>query len=162
MAGASQNAESFHGPKTETISVTCIRLSPHERFNQPYPDYAFNYDSGRRVPEGVEVTVDLDKPVPAWMEGKIGFNLEIVPHLCWDSRGSDGNTEFSRINQVLAMTQGPIQAFGELQPFRQGDLDQLLLDGKRQSMIADDIVSAPMAGKHFLNHDHPKRYPLSR
>ena len=45
-----------------------------------YPDYQFSYQvrvesQGR----GILVSVDLDKPIPDFLVGKIGFNLEFFP-----------------------------------------------------------------------------------
>ncbi|EGF90279.1 glycoside hydrolase family protein [Asticcacaulis biprosthecium C19] len=45
-----------------------------------YPAYDFTYVM-RAVPkgEGVEITINLDKPLPAALEGRAGFNLEFLP-----------------------------------------------------------------------------------
>ncbi len=45
-----------------------------------YPDFYFNYTVTVRGLAGrVEVTVDLDRPVPQQFAGKLGFNLELFP-----------------------------------------------------------------------------------
>ena len=45
-----------------------------------YPDYVFNYEI-KVEPQGKSllVTVDLDKPVPDFLVGKVGFNMEFFP-----------------------------------------------------------------------------------
>ncbi|MDI9551082.1 MAG: glycoside hydrolase [Bacteroidales bacterium] len=157
--------------ETETISVTSSYpdSSRHMSGFNPalYPDYAFNYTIRvEGVPEGVEVTVDLDKPVPAWMEGKIGFNLEIVPSSVLGQPWiMDGNTGiFPHQSTGPTMTQEPnFRHLGNFNPSGKADLDQLLLDRKTYNpMIADDIVSAPMAeGKHFVLNPHDPSNKIS-
>ncbi|KAF1685557.1 glycoside hydrolase [Pseudoxanthomonas broegbernensis] len=46
-----------------------------------YPDLAFSYRVGVTPMEGhaFKVTVDLDEPLPADWEGKVGFNFELFP-----------------------------------------------------------------------------------
>ena len=45
-----------------------------------YPDYQFNYQVKAESQGGsIIVTVDLDKPVPDFLLGKVGFNLEFFP-----------------------------------------------------------------------------------
>ena len=45
-----------------------------------YPDYQFTYQVNVESQGGsIVVTVDLDKPVPDFLLGKVGFNLEFYP-----------------------------------------------------------------------------------
>ena len=45
-----------------------------------YPDVTFNYTVNVKGDgDAVVVTVDLNRPVPEWLAGKIGFNLELTP-----------------------------------------------------------------------------------
>ena len=45
-----------------------------------YPDYVVNYTvSVEPQGKGIAVTVDIDKPVPDHLLGKVGFNLEFFP-----------------------------------------------------------------------------------
>lgn len=45
-----------------------------------YPDYVFNYTVKTEAQgNSIVVTVDIDKPVPAELQGKVGFNLEFFP-----------------------------------------------------------------------------------
>ena len=45
-----------------------------------YPDYAFTYMvTVEPLGRSILVTVDLDKPVPDFLLGKVGFNLEFYP-----------------------------------------------------------------------------------
>ena len=56
--------------------------SRHETGFNPmvYPNYVFNYTVRTEAQgSGIVVTVDLDKPVPQELLGKVGFNLEFFP-----------------------------------------------------------------------------------
>ncbi len=45
-----------------------------------YPDYVFTYEVNvESQGKSIVVTVDLDKPVPEFLLGKVGFNLEFYP-----------------------------------------------------------------------------------
>ena len=45
-----------------------------------YPDYVFNYTVKTEAQgNSIVVMVDIDKPVPAELQGKVGFNLEFFP-----------------------------------------------------------------------------------
>ena len=45
-----------------------------------YPDLQFNYTvTVRGVGGSVEITVDLDRPIPEEFIGKVGFNFELFP-----------------------------------------------------------------------------------
>ncbi len=47
-----------------------------------YPDYYFKYDvTVRSQGQSIVVTVDLEKPIPANMVGKVGFNMELFPDI---------------------------------------------------------------------------------
>ena len=56
--------------------------SRHETGFNPmvYPNYVFNYTVRTEAQgSGIVVTVDLDKPIPQELLGKIGFNMEFFP-----------------------------------------------------------------------------------
>lgn len=125
-----------------------------------YPDFAFNYTI-RVKGEGdhLVVTVDLDRPVPERFAGKLGFNLELVPPtLLGQPWMMDGTTGIFP-HQPLGPTQHQVsntEHIGNFNPKGKADLDQLLLDRKTYNpMIADDIVSAPLAVGHtFVLNPH--------
>lgn len=68
----------------------------HERLmaNMAYPAYNLTYQVVVAAePGGVRVTVNLDKPLPALLEGRAGFNLEFLPSIYMDkSYEVDGKT----------------------------------------------------------------------
>ena len=133
-----------------------------------YPDYQFNYvvtvePQGRSI----LVTVDLDKPVPDFLLGKVGFNLEFFPGELFGkpwvmddqtgiypqqpntpllslptNRGHDGN--------YFTEQTTPAGPFGG-GPKLKADLAQL--DGEGYSPLrADDIIAAPYAeGRKFTS-----------
>ena len=56
----------------------------HDRLtaNLSYPDYHLSYQVVVSAePGGVRVSVNLDKPLPALLEGRAGFNLEFLPSI---------------------------------------------------------------------------------
>ena len=70
--------------KDNTISTTlCYPDSSRHMtgFNpMVYPDLHFSYNvSVKAIGNAVEVTVDLDKPLPKEYVGKVGFNMEFFP-----------------------------------------------------------------------------------
>ena len=92
-----------HGVRTATggaVRLSCtpeqwdlVPAIPHRTVNREtnsieatlqYPDYDFE---SRVVVtakgKGVEISVYLDKPVPQFLEGKAGFNLEFLPSQYW-------------------------------------------------------------------------------
>lgn len=121
-----------------------------------YPDFAFTYTiSVKGVGDHLELSVDMDKPMPEKYKGKLGFNIEFVPSTLlgkpWIMDGKTGM--FS--HQAFGPTQRQVSNTGHIGNFNPGgkaDLDQLLLDRKTYNpMIADDIVGAPLAvGRKFV------------
>lgn len=122
-----------------------------------YPDFHFNYTvkvEGKG--DHVEVTVDLDRPVPQGLLGKVGFNLEFFPGALfgkpWIMDGQSGIFP-QQPNSPLATTTPNYLYTGnyhlEGQPL--ADMDNLI--GKGYSpIVADDIISAPYAvGRKFTS-----------
>ncbi|MBP3714614.1 MAG: glycoside hydrolase family 9 protein [Phocaeicola sp.] len=122
-----------------------------------YPDYQFTYtvkveSSGQNI----LVSVDLDKPVPDFLLGKVGFNLEFFP-------GSLFGKPWMMDHQTGIYPQQPNAPLFFTKPNHQHDGDffagkgQLTdieqLNGKGYSpLIADDIIGAPYAvGKTFVS-----------
>jgi len=133
-----------------------------------YPDYYVNY-TVTVEPQGrsILVTVDLDKPVPDFLLGKVGFNLEFFPGELFGkpwvmddqtgiypqqpntpllslptNRGHDGDYFTEQNTQA-----GPFGGGPKLK----ADLAQL--DGEGYSPLrADDIIAAPYAeGRKFTS-----------
>lgn len=67
-----------------------------------YEDYDFDSKvivSGKG--KGVEITVFLEKPVPAFLEGKAGFNLEFLPSQYW-SKAYTMDGRYNRLPKYAA------------------------------------------------------------
>ena len=122
-----------------------------------YPDYVFNYTVKTEAQgASIVVTVDLDKPVPQELLGKVGFNLEFFP-------GSLFGKPWIMDNQSGIYPQQPNSPLMETTPnfgftgnFHDGKkplADPKQLNGKGYSpLIADDIISEPYAvGKKFTS-----------
>ena len=122
-----------------------------------YPDYAFNYvvtvePQGRSI----VVTVDIDKPVPEFLLGKVGFNLEFFP-------GEAFGKPWVMDSQTGIYPQQPNSPLLTLPSNRSHDgdffagkglkADLAQLDGKGYSPLrADDIIAAPYAeGRKFTS-----------
>ena len=122
-----------------------------------YPDYQFTYvvtvePQGRSI----VVSVDLDKPVPDFLLGKVGFNLEFFP-------GELFGKPWVMDNQTGIYPQQPNSPLLTLETNRghDGDFfagrgqkaDLAQLDGEGYSPLrADDIISAPYAeGRKFTS-----------
>ena len=115
-----------------------------------YPDYVFTYVvTVEPQGKGILVTVDLDKPVPEFLLGKVGFNLEFFP-------GELFGKPWVMDNQNGIYPQQPNSPLLE-QPTNRGHdgnffagrgqkADLAQLDGKGYSPLrADDIIAAPYA-----------------
>ena len=122
-----------------------------------YPDYQFTYVVTVE-PQGksIVVNVDLDKPVPDFLLGKVGFNLEFFP-------GELFGKPWVMDNQTGIYPQQPNSPLLKLDSNRghDGDFfagrgqkaDLAQLDGEGYSPLrADDIISAPYAeGRKFTS-----------
>jgi len=162
--------------KTEGNRITTTLCYPDSSrhltsFNpMVYPDYQFTYTvTVEPQGNGLLVTVDLDKPVPDFLLGKVGFNLEFFPGELFGkpwvmdeqtgiypqqpnsplltlatNRGHDG--DYFRAEQDTNA-----RRFGFGGPKLKADLAQL--DGEGYSPLrADDIISAPYAvGRKFTS-----------
>ncbi len=130
-----------------------------------YPDYQFTYTVNvESQANGILVTVDLDKPVPDYLLGKVGFNLEFFP-------GSLFGKPWLMDAQSGIYPQQPNSPLMTTEPNRlhtgdyfKGDglkADLRQLDGNGYSpLVADDIIAAPYAqGRIFTSRPDD---PLSR
>ena len=122
-----------------------------------YPDFHFNYTvkvEGKG--DHVEVTVDLDRPVPQKFLGKVGFNMEFFPGALfgkpWIMDNQSGIFP-QQPNSPLATTSPNYLHTGNYHPEGQplADMDNLI--GKGYSpIVADDIISEPYAvGRKFTS-----------
>ena len=122
-----------------------------------YPDYQFTYTvSVEAKGQGILVTVDLDKPVPDFLLGKVGFNLEFFP-------GELFGKPWLMDNQSGIYPQqpnGPLQQVptnrghdGNYFAGRGQKADLAQLDGEGYSPLrADDIIAEPYAiGRKFTS-----------
>ncbi len=118
-----------------------------------YPDFVFSYTiSVKGVGDHLELTVNTDTPTPDRFAGKLGFNLELVPSTLlgkpWimdDKTGIFPHQSFGPTEKQSSNT----EHIGDFNPKGRASLDDLLLDRSTYNpMIADDIVSAPLATGH--------------
>lgn len=125
-----------------------------------YTDFVFNYTLNvKAVDDYLLFTVDIDREVPELYEGKIGFNLELVPATLigkpWIMDEQVG--VFPR--QVTGPTISQHSNFdnvGDFNPRSRAKLEILVPDRSVfNPMVADDVVSAPLAtGKKFVLNPH--------
>ncbi|MBQ7552783.1 MAG: glycoside hydrolase family 9 protein [Bacteroidaceae bacterium] len=122
-----------------------------------YPDYVFNYTVKTEAQGGsIVVTVDLDKPVPQELLGKVGFNLEFFP-------GSLFGKPWIMDNQSGIYPQQPNSPLLEVKSNK--DFTGNFHDGKKpladpeqlnrtgySPLIADDLIGEPYAvGRKFTS-----------
>lgn len=122
-----------------------------------YPDYHVIYKV-RVEPQddGILVTVDLDKPVPDFLLGKVGFNLEFYPgDLFGKPWMMDAQTGIypRQPNGPLMRTQPNQLHSGNFHQTGKPLASLKQLNGKGYSpMIADDIIAEPYAvGRKFTS-----------
>lgn len=125
-----------------------------------YPDFVFNYTiKVKSEDDHLVLTVDLDQPVPERFAGKLGFNLELVPSTLlgkpWIMDEQTGLFPHQPLGPTMKQTSNT-EHIGNFNPKGKACVDQLLLDRKTYNpMIADDIVSAPLATGHkFVLNPH--------
>lgn len=104
----------------------------------------------------VEVTVDLDRPVPQEFLGKVGFNMEFFPGALFGKPWiMDNQTGIfpQQPNSPLVTTSPNYLHTGNYHPEGQPLADMANLIGKGYSpIVADDIISKPYAmGKKFTS-----------
>lgn len=123
-----------------------------------YPDFHFNYTvKVEAAGRGVEVTVDLDRPVPDFLLGKVGFNLEFFPgYLFGKPWIMDGKTGiYPRQANAPLETHCPNHHHpGNYHDGKSSmaDFDRLIGEGY-SPIVADDIIGAPYAiGKKFTSN----------
>ena len=130
-----------------------------------YPDYLFTYEV-RVEPLGrtIVVTVDLDKPVPDFLIGKVGFNLEFFPGNVFGKPWIMDETTgiFPRQpNSPLMTTTTNLEHTGDFFAGKglKADIDHMNATGY-SPFTADAIIAAPYAeGTRFTSCPDD---PLSR
>jgi len=124
-----------------------------------YPDVVIEYTvTTRAVGDHIEVTLDLDRPIPDTFIGKAGFNLEFFP-------GSLFGKPWIMDHQSGIFPRQPNSPLVELEPnykhtgdFHQEgrpiiDFDRLIAEGEGYNpIVADDIIAEPYAvGRKFVS-----------
>ncbi len=125
-----------------------------------YPDFSFHYEvCTKAAGDGVTVTVNLDREIPPEFEGKLCFNIEIVPgEVFGKSFLADGKAGFfPRQANGPALVQRSNEAHlmkKPVDPQKDGiyaDPDELRADKGYSPIAADDIIAKPYAeGHHFV------------
>lgn len=131
-----------------------------------YPDLTFTYTVKlQSVGNGFEVTVDLDKPIPAQFAGKVGFNMEFFPGYAFGQPWimDDQTGIYPRQANAPLETTTPNHKIS-VGNFHDGkkskaDFDHLIGHGY-SPIVADDIIGAPYAvGTRFTTYPND---PYSR
>lgn len=125
-----------------------------------YPDFVFTYTlTVKGEGDHLVMTADLDTPVPANYVGKIGLNLELTPSILlgkpWLMDEQTGIFPHQAFGPTMHQ-ESNTGHLGDFNPRSKAKLEYLLGDKSVYNpMIADDIVSAPMAqGKKFVLNPH--------
>lgn len=130
-----------------------------------YPDLQFKYQVNV-VSKGksIEVTVDLDRPIPSDFVGKVGFNLEFFPGTLFGKPWIMDNHSGIYPQQPNGPVETTLPNFRKSGDFHNGkspiaNIEQLR--GKGYSpIVADDIIAEPYAvGTKFTSRPDD---PLSR
>ncbi len=132
-----------------------------------YPDYQFNYVvTVEPQDKSIIVTVDLDKPVPDFLLGKVGFNLEFFPGELfgkpWLMDAQTGIYPQQPNSPLLALPTNRGHD-GNFFAGRGQKADLAQLDGQGYSPLrADDIIGLPYAeGKMFVSRPDDNRHKLT-
>ena len=130
-----------------------------------YPDLFLTYSVRvQSQGNGLEVTVDLDQPIPDYLVGKVGFNLEFFPGYAFGQPWvMDQQTGIfpRQANTPLEMHASNTQRVGDYHDATKSkaDIQHLMGDGY-SPIVADDIIGAPYAqGRRFVCYPND---PLSR
>ena len=124
-----------------------------------YPDVVVKYTvTTRSVGDHIEVTLDLDRPIPDAFIGKAGFNLEFFPGALFGKPWimDDQTGIFPRQpNSPLLMLEPNYRHTGDFH--QEGrpiiGFDRLIAEGEGYNpIVADDIIAAPYAtGRKFIS-----------
>ncbi len=132
-----------------------------------YPDWYVNYTvTVEPQGKGILVTVDLDKPVPDFLLGKVGFNLEFYPgYLFGKPWMMDQQSGIYPQQPNAPLLQIPTNRGHEGNYFvgkgLKADLKQLDAEGY-SPLRADDIIAEPYAeGTKFTSRPDDKNQKLT-
>ena len=114
-----------------------------------YPDFEFGYTvKVQGAGESVVVTVDLEKPIPDWVVGKLCFNLELFPGALfgqpWLMDDVPGIFPMQPNGPTLALPPNHLHAGNFSQADARASLQDLTA-GTYNPMTADSLVAAPYA-----------------
>ncbi|MBO7139887.1 MAG: glycoside hydrolase family 9 protein [Prevotella sp.] len=138
-----------------------------------YPDYRFNYTvTVEAQGEGILVTVDLDTPVPDFLLGKVGFNLEFFPGnlfgkpwLMDDQTGiypQQPNTPLLTVPTNRGHDGNFFAGRGQQADLARLDGDFLSPKDNYSPLRADDIIAAPYAvGRKFTSRPDDQNQKLT-
>ena len=122
-----------------------------------YPDYQFTYQVNVESQGGsIVVTVDLDKPVPDFLLGKVGFNLEFFPGWLFGKPWLMDNQSGiypQQPNSPMLTTPANNQHIGDFFAGKgqKADIDHLNAIGY-SPYTADQLIAAPYAvGRIFTS-----------
>lgn len=122
-----------------------------------YPDLQFSYTVRvEAVGSGVEVTVDLDRPIPDTFVGKVGFNLELFPGALfgkpWIMDKQSGIYPQQPNAPLLTTTPNHLHP-GDYYTGKGSLADMQRLLGEGYSpIVADDVIAEPYAtGRVFTS-----------
>ncbi len=122
-----------------------------------YPDYVVTYTvSVEPQGSGIAVTVDLDKPVPDYLLGKVGFNLDFFPGALFGKpwlMDSQPGIYPQQPNTPLVATETNLLHTGDFFAGKgqKADIDHLNAQGY-SPFTADNLVAAPYAeGRKFTS-----------
>lgn len=148
-----------------------------------YPDRGLSYRVDvRPEPGGFRVAVHLDKPIPATLVGKAGFNLEFLPALYFGKsfatdtvtgifprhdegpmeRTADGNTEPLPLASGKMIVLSPEDPLTRVE-IRSEDGSVGLFDGRNQAQngwfVVRTLIPADKTGDVVVWHVHPNVIP---
>ena len=118
-----------------------------------YPDYQFTYQVNvESQGKSIVVTVDLDKPVPDFLLGKVGFNLEFFPGWLFGKPWLMDNQSGiypQQPNSPMLTTPANNQHIGDFFAGKgqKADIDHLNAIGY-SPYTADQLIAAPYAVGH--------------
>ena len=122
-----------------------------------YPDYQFTYVvTVEPLGNGIAINVDLDRPVPDFLLGKVGFNLEFFPGELFGKpwlMDTQSGLYPQQPNAPLLTLPTNRGHDGKYFAGRGQKADLAQLDGEGYSPLrADDIIAAPYAeGRKFTS-----------
>lgn len=140
-----------------TVTLSYPDLFRHLRIGEGtanpmiYPDYCFSYSVRvKGEADRIEITVDLDRPVPESLQGKLCFNLELFPGELFGKPWIMDNRSgiFPRQPNGPTLTRPSVTGLpGNPSGARPEMTVEWLTNGCREysPMIADDIIAEPYA-----------------